>query len=324
MKKRTRPPKRSRILLKTSLSKTACCTLSRNGTGLPSRWSASYLETDRERPVEELLLQAALGLLHRLDPAVRLLEDARRGTHERRLHDREVVDDLVDAAVDGGREADRELRGQQHLAERVRHRQPEELQVVLGEDVVGLDDRAFVGPGVVAQPDALGPAGGAGGVDQGGEGVGADVARDPVDLVGLRRPGACRRASPGRRGRSPSRRRRRPSKVTTFETCGSSSRCSMQLRDLVVVLGEDHAAVGVGEDEGDVLGVGRRVDGGGGGAGAHDRRGRRGSTRSGCWRRCRPAARARRPERAGRRRAGVPGRRPAPRSATTTSRRPSG
>ena len=46
------------------------------------------LEADRERLVEDLLLGAALGRLHRLDAAVGLLEDAGRRTHEGRLHRR--------------------------------------------------------------------------------------------------------------------------------------------------------------------------------------------------------------------------------------------
>ena len=41
MKKRTRPPNRSRILLNTSLSNTPCCRRSGSGTGLPSRRSSS-------------------------------------------------------------------------------------------------------------------------------------------------------------------------------------------------------------------------------------------------------------------------------------------
>ena len=131
MKKRTRPPKRSRTLLNTSLSKTRVLQLEQERHRLALALERVVPQADSERLVEELLLQATLGLLHRVDPAVRLLEDARRGPHERRLHHREVVDDLVDPAVDGGREAARELRGEQHLAERVRHRQPEELQVVL-------------------------------------------------------------------------------------------------------------------------------------------------------------------------------------------------
>ena len=44
MKKRTRPPKRSRTLLKTSLSNRPCCTLSGSGTDLPSRLQPLDLE----------------------------------------------------------------------------------------------------------------------------------------------------------------------------------------------------------------------------------------------------------------------------------------
>ena len=43
MKNRTRPPKRSRTLLKTSLSNRPCWTLSGSGTDLPSRLSCSTL-----------------------------------------------------------------------------------------------------------------------------------------------------------------------------------------------------------------------------------------------------------------------------------------
>ncbi len=166
MKNRTRPPKRARTLLKTSLSNSPCCRLSRNGTDLPSRLRPVDLDADLEGLEEQLLLEPALGGLHGDDPAVGLLEDAGRGAHEGRLHDPEVVHDLVDPAVDGGGEAAGELRGEQHLAEGVGHRQPQELQVVLVQDVLHLDRGALVDPRAVQQPDALGLAGGAGGVDQ--------------------------------------------------------------------------------------------------------------------------------------------------------------
>ena len=52
MKNRTRPPKRSRILANTSLSNSACCLASRNGTGLPSRSSRS-----RSRPTLKACLK---------------------------------------------------------------------------------------------------------------------------------------------------------------------------------------------------------------------------------------------------------------------------
>ncbi len=43
MKNRTRPPKRSRILLKTSLSNRPCCSLSGSGTDLPCASSSATL-----------------------------------------------------------------------------------------------------------------------------------------------------------------------------------------------------------------------------------------------------------------------------------------
>src|SRR5690606_19287509 len=80
---------------------------------------------DALSPAEELELDAALGLHHHLDPRVGLLEDARGGAHEGRPDNRDVVDDLVDPAVDGGRETYLERDGEEHLPEDVRQRQPE-------------------------------------------------------------------------------------------------------------------------------------------------------------------------------------------------------
>ena len=102
---------------------------------------------------------------------------------------------------------------------------------------------------------------------------------------------------------------------------GSSDLCSVQLGDLLVVLGEDDAALGVGQDVGDVLGHRRGVDRGGRARRRTSPRGRPGSTRRGCPRRCRRAARARGPGRAARRRASRPGRRSPSRSSTSTAGR---
>ena len=227
MKNRTRPPKRSRTLLKTSRSNSACCSFSGSGTDLPSRFSSSTLRPTSKALLKIFSLAPPSACLHHHDPRVRLLEDARRGTHERRLHDAQVVDDLVDAAVDRGGEAARELRGEQHLAERVGHRQPQELEVALVEDVLRLDRRALVDPGLVQQPHALGPPGRAGGVDQRGELVGRDLLRRWSRWRWGGRRGRRRRARPGRPcviTLSPSA---VPSKVTIFFSCGSSDRCSL-------------------------------------------------------------------------------------------------
>ena len=114
----------------------------------------------------------------------------------------------------------------------------------------------------------------------------------------------------------------RPSKTTTFSRWGSSDLCSLSLADLLVVLGEDHAALGVGEDVGDVRGVRRGVDRRGRATRRTSPRGRRGSTRRGCPMRCRLAARTRCPGRAARRRASRPCRRSPSRSATPRAGRP--
>ena len=58
-------------------------------------------------------------------------------------------------------EAGGHLGGQQHLAERVRQRQPEVLHVVGGQQPGLVDGDTLVDPAVVREPDALGPAGGA-------------------------------------------------------------------------------------------------------------------------------------------------------------------
>ena len=137
MKKRIRPPKRSRILVPMSLSAMAYLRASSPLGFLPLLAQLADLAAHAAGPDEELVLEAALAGHHRRDPAVGLLEDAGRGAHEGRPDDGEVVDDLVDPPVDGGGEADLQRQGEQHLAEDVRQREPEVLQVVLGEDVDG-------------------------------------------------------------------------------------------------------------------------------------------------------------------------------------------
>ncbi len=208
--------------------------------------------------------------LHRDDAGVGLLEDARRGAHERRLHDAEVLDDLVDAAVDGRGEAAGQLRRQQHLAEGVGHRQPQELQVVLVEDPLHLDRLALVDPRLVQRAHALGAPGRARGVDQGRELVGGDRVRDGADDVGvLGEVGVAELAQLGQRDDA-------LAVGGTVEGDDRAQRAELglalgELGELLVVLGEDELAVGVTEDVGGVLGVGARVDRRGGATGTHHR-----------------------------------------------------
>ena len=56
MKNRTRPPKRSRTLLKTSLSKSPCCSFSGSGTDLPWRLRSSTLAPTSKALVKILLV----------------------------------------------------------------------------------------------------------------------------------------------------------------------------------------------------------------------------------------------------------------------------
>ena len=85
----------------------------------------AHAEGPGEQPVSDPAL--FLHCLH--DLRAYLLEDPWGTRHEGRPNCREVLHDLVDAAVDGGGEADLQLHGRQHLAERVRERQPQVLQV---------------------------------------------------------------------------------------------------------------------------------------------------------------------------------------------------
>ena len=220
------------------------------------------LEPDREGPVEDLLLDAPVGLGHRDDPAMGLLEDAWCRTHERRPDDREVVDDLLHPAVDGGEEADRELGRQQNLAERVGQREPQELGVVDGEDPKRLDGDAFVGPRGVRQPDALGLAGRTGRVDQGCEIVAPGLADSLLDDVGLlhEQLGAERLEVVECD---------HPVAVALavenddFAQVGQLRPLLAELGDLDVVLGERDSRVGVGQDERHVHRHRGRVDRGG-------------------------------------------------------------
>ena len=170
-------------------------------------------------------------------------------------------------AADG---PDRELRGEQHLAEGVRQRQPEVLHVVGGEQPGRVDGDALVDPAVVRQPDALGPAGRARRVDQGREVLGTRR----VDAVGHRR-GVLREQVGAAGGQVVEADHpvavRRAVERDDLAQVRQLVALLAQLGDLGVVLGERDPGAGVGEDVGDVLGVGRRVDRGGGGAGAEDR-----------------------------------------------------
>ena len=67
------------------------------------------------------------------------------------------IGDLVDASVDGGGEPDLQHGGEQHLAERVRERQPQELDVVDRQDLDSIDAGTLVRPARLAELDTLGP-----------------------------------------------------------------------------------------------------------------------------------------------------------------------
>ncbi len=159
----------------TSLSAILCCTASSADGDLPPWRAVDTRNPTPDRPVEDLLLEAAFLLHHPLDAGVGLLEDPGGGAHERRAHHREILDDLVHAAVHDGREADLDRHAQQHLAEHVRERQPQILEVVGSQNSQCVDDGRGVRPRRMRQPHALRFAGGPGRVDQRREMLGLDA-----------------------------------------------------------------------------------------------------------------------------------------------------
>lgn len=172
--------------------------------------------------------------------------------------------------------ADLDLAGGQDLAEDVRERQPQVLDVVAGDHAGGDGGLGHVRPVVVREPYALGAAGGAGGVDQRGELVGGD-GRDPLlDRLGVLGEVLLAARLQVGEGEHPALRvalgRYGVGGLQDHHVgeLGQVGAALARLGQLSAVLGDQHAAGRVGEDERRLLGVGARVDRGHGTAGAHD------------------------------------------------------
>ena len=75
-----------------------------------------------------------------------LFEDARNGAHDRRPDDGEVLDNLVDPAVDDGRKADLQRQRQHDLAEGMRERKPQIVEILIGQHAKGVHGGGGVGP----------------------------------------------------------------------------------------------------------------------------------------------------------------------------------
>ena len=128
---------------------------------------------------------------------------------------------------------------------------------------------ALPDPAAVQQFDALGPAGGAGGVDQRGEVVGGDALDDLLDQRRvLGEHGRCRAASSSARVSAGHLGLAVPSMTTTWVRSGRSAPAS--LAAWAAFSAKSTFEPESREDERGVLGLGRRVDRGGGRAGAHD------------------------------------------------------
>ena len=157
--------------------------VSPRGTGW---WRCLYLDTsltDRECPIEDALLARRAGVAVAEDAEVDLLEHARHGAHEGRLHLGEVVLDLGDRLGEGDRAALGDRRPLEDLGEDVRHRQEQELLVVLvdGQDIahrVALPDDVLV-----REHHALGRPGRPRRIDEGEAVVGLDVGPALLELA---------------------------------------------------------------------------------------------------------------------------------------------
>ncbi len=249
----------------------------RDRSGAPEAVLArlGVLAGDPGRPLEDLVLgRAALPGLGG-DAVVDLLEDAGHGGHVRRLHDRQILDDLVDAAVDCGDVPRLDLPGGEHLAEHVGERQPQGLHVVAADQSRRDGGLGHVGPVVVRQAHALGAAGGAGGVDEGGELVPGDRADAFLDQLGVLLQVGGAPALQLVEGEDPVALLGGPLDPGRVDDdhmgqLGQLGALVAGLGELLGVLRDQHPAAGVGEDERRLLGVGLRVDGGRRRAGAQD------------------------------------------------------
>ena len=109
---------------------------------------------------------------------------------------------------------------------------------------------ALPAPAAVQQLDALGPAGGAGGVDQRGQVVRADAGDQRVDQLGVGGERLRRPAPPARRGSAAATAAAGsavPSMSTTWVSAGRSAPAIFA--GLGRVLRDEHLGAGVGEDE---------------------------------------------------------------------------
>ncbi|AKZ55655.1 hypothetical protein SAM23877_2606 [Streptomyces ambofaciens ATCC 23877] len=230
------------------------------------------LAGDPGGPLEDLVLGSAAGAGLGGDAVVDLLEDARDGRHVGRLHDRQVLDDLVDAAVDGGDVTGFDLAGGEHLAEDVREGQPQVLHVVLGDQAGRGDRLRHVRPVVVRETHPLGAAGGAGGVDEGGELVLGERAHPLPDQLRVRLQTGRTPALQVVEGQHPVLAGVGTGRVDHHDVgeLGQLAALLPRLGELGGVLRDQDPALGVGEDVRRLLGVGLRVDRGRRGARAHD------------------------------------------------------
>ena len=198
-----------------------------------------------------------------------LLENARDRTHDRRADDRQVLDDLVDPAVDNGGESDGQRQRKHHLAERMGQWQPQVVQILFRQHAEGIHCRRGVSPRILSEPHPLGFTGGARGVDECGQLVGANR----VDAIGYRgrriSEQLCTEPLQFVEGDHP---------VSVAGAVddndlvhgGKIGPVGDEFVDLDLILGHDDPAAGVRDDKGHVLGMSGRVDGGGGCAGGED------------------------------------------------------
>src|SRR6476620_3523369 len=147
MKNRMRPPNASRTLLNTSRSNSPLSSDIGSETARPAR---------RRRFTSSPAENAAANSRARRPPLACWVVTMRACAFSKMRGD---------APIDRADEPARQLGGHQNFAERVGHRQPQQLQIVLAEDVQPGDCRTLIRPYRMRQPHPFGPSSGSRGVD---------------------------------------------------------------------------------------------------------------------------------------------------------------
>ena len=248
---RSRPPKGSRTLLKTSLSARRCFRAEPAGHRLAGALEPADLTPDRERPVEQALLGACRRVEAGDDRGVDLLVHAGHARQERRPHLWERLGDTERVGEERDREPDVGTQQEHQPPVVVREREVEQHDVV--RPVVRrlhlVDDGRHLEVVAVREHAALGRAGRPGRVDDRVEVVLGDARGRVVERGRI----GCREVVPMGR---------QPLEVVVGENVAERRHLvphRLHLRELLGVLADDRDRLRVLEEVSDVLRRARRV-----------------------------------------------------------------